>query len=267
MEHLEFDKIHLDIDGEFATITLNDPDNLNALSFDMVTGFCAAFNELGGKGRHIRMLFIRGEGRGFCAGLNLNDRQRAVKQGDPSFMIMNSHFFPMLRHLKEAPFPTVCAVNGPCAGIGVTLALMCDVAVAGRSAYFFLPFTKNLGSVGDAGISWILPRIIGWSRARQMILFGTKVGAQQALDWGMVYEVFDDDALRAKAEAIARELAEGATVAQTVLRRFIWEALENDYDRQLYRELELNGITHQSSDYKAALAARQQGRPVQFEGR
>ncbi|TWD05782.1 2-(1,2-epoxy-1,2-dihydrophenyl)acetyl-CoA isomerase [Sphingobium sp. AEW010] len=265
MEHLEFDRIMVDIDdGGFATLTLDDPDNLNSLSLPMVLGISEAIDAL--RSRHIRALLIRAEGRGFCGGLNLKQRADMVTKKRPAVSLMNSHFFPMLRHLKEAPFPTVCAVNGPAAGIGVTLALMCDVTIAARSAFFVLPFTKNLAALGDGGISWILPRIIGWARAKHMLLFGTRVTAETALQWGMLYDMFEDDELRAKSEAIARDLATGPTVALSGVRRFLWEGLENGYDRQLQAEVEMNNATHATFDYKEALAARGEKRKPQFKG-
>ena len=267
MEHLEFGKIHVDIDGEFATLTINDPDKLNALSWSMFMGINDAFHELQSKDRHIRALLIKGEGRAFCAGLNLGDRDE-LQAMKASSNVMDTHVIPLMRRFKDAPFPTICAVNGPCAGIGVTIALMCDVAIAGRSAYFYLPFVKGLGSVGDAGISWILPRIIGWARARHMLMFGNKVGAQDALDWGMLYDIAEDDELQAKTEAVARDLATRATVALATTRTFVWEGLENSYERQLQVEQVLNvGITHQTEDYKNAKIARVEGRKPDFRGR
>lgn len=264
MEKFEFDKIILTIDGEFATLTFNDPDHLNALSMAMVHGVSQAFHELSKPDHHIRALLIRSEGRGFCAGLNLKNSKN-VAEGPISRM--QTHFLPMLRHMKEASFPIVAAVNGPCAGIGVTLALMCDVVVANRSAYFTLPFVKNLAAMGDAGISWLLPRIIGWSRAKHMFLFGTKVGAEKALEWGMVYDVFDDEGFHEKAEAVARELASGPTVALAGIRKFIWEGLENNYDRHLFAEIEINATTHPTADYKEALTAFLERRPPDFQGK
>ena len=267
MKHLEFDKIHVDIDGEFATMTINDPDKLNALTWNMFMGINDAFHELQSGKHHIRALFLKGEGRAFCAGLNLGDRD-SLSAMKPSTNIMDTHVIPLMRRFKDAKFPTICAVNGPCAGIGVTIALMCDFAIAGKSAYFYLPFVKGLGSVGDAGISWILPRIIGWARARHMLMYGDKIDAQKALDWGILYDVAEDDELHAKTETLARDLATRATVAVATTRAFVWEGLENSYERQLQVEQVLNvGVTHQTEDYQNAKKARVEGRKPEWRGR
>lgn len=267
MEQLQFDKILVEISDGLATLTLGDPDNLNALSIPMLAGFSEALHVLRTRDTPVRALLIRAEGRGFCSGLNLKDRAKVVTVPRPAVTLVQTHIFPLLRHLREAPFPTVCAINGPCAGIGVTLALMCDVAVAGRSACFVLPFTRSLAALGDGGISWLLPRVIGWARARHMLMFGKKISAADALAWGMLFDVVEDDALAESARAMALELATGPTIALAGVRRFVWEGLENSYDRQLWAEVEMNNAAHRTADYQEALSARSERRPARFTGK
>jgi 2-(1,2-epoxy-1,2-dihydrophenyl)acetyl-CoA isomerase len=149
---------------------------------------------------------------------------------------------PIVRAMRDAPFPIVAGVNGPAVGISCTLSLMCDTVVAARSAYFLLPFVQGLASIGDIGITWLLPRLIGLSRARRMLLYSERVGAETAFDWGLVDAVHDDDRLAAEVRTIGKRFASGPTLALGGLRRALWDALDNSYERQLDEEIRLGRI-------------------------
>lgn len=263
METIDYDSLTLEIDGGLAKLTLNDPESLNAVSYPMAESIILALNELGRREPRTRALLVTGAGRGFCAGLNLKTSLRTEKE---TLTGMERVFAPLVHRFRDAPFPIVSAVNGPCAGIGVTLAIMADTVIAARSAYFLLPFVKHLAMAGDAGITWLLPRLIGWSRARRMLLLGEKVPAETALDWGLADAVCEDGEIMARAEAVARQLAEGPTQALAQLRRVLWEGLQNDYVRHLEVEVELNQPLIDSKDHREAVRSFLEKRKPQFTG-
>lgn len=264
METLTYDGVTLEIDGSVATMTLNDPGTLNALTMEMAESLIRAFDELGKPERNIRATLLTGAGRGFCAGLNIR-RARGTKNELP-ITNMERLFVPLMTRLREAPFPIVAAVNGPCAGIGVTIAIMSDTVVAARSAYLLLPFIENLALLGDAGITWILTRLIGWARARRMFLFGERVTAETALEWGLIDEVCDDDDIAARGRAIAEQLASGPTMAMAQMRKALWEGLQQDYDRHLKSEVDLNQPLYKTDDHKEALRAFRDKRKPNYTG-
>ncbi len=263
METIDYDSLRLEIDGGLAKLTLNDPESLNALSHSMAESIILALNELGRREPRTRALLVTGAGRGFCAGLNL---KTSLRSGKETLTGMERVFAPLVHRFRDAPFPIVSAVNGPCAGIGVTLAIMADTVIAARSAYFLLPFVKNLALLGDAGITWVLPRLIGWSRARRMFLFSEKVSAETALDWGLADAVCDDDEIATHAEAVARQLAEGPTQALAQMRKIMWQGLQNDYERHLEVEVEINRPLFGSKDHREAVRSFLEKREPQFTG-
>jgi 2-(1,2-epoxy-1,2-dihydrophenyl)acetyl-CoA isomerase len=264
METLSYDDLLLEIDGPLATITLNAPDSLNALSYPMAGSFIEALDHLSGAGGRTRALLITGAGRAFCAGLDLKSSRD--RDEDPRLTRMESTWSPLVHRLRDAPFPIVSAVNGPCAGIGVTIAIMADHVVAARSAYFMLPFIKNLALLGDAGITWILPRMIGWARARRMFLFSEKVSAETAVDWGLADVLCEDGEAARRGAEVARQLAAGPTRALAQLRKVLWEGWENDYERHLGHELERNRPLFESNDHREARRSFLEKRKPDFRG-
>ena len=162
-ETIIYEGLTLRFDAALATLTLNDPDRLNALSAAMALGVIEALTELSKPRRGVRALLIRGEGRGFCAGANLAAEARAVTRGQgkaPAINAVETAFHPMLRRLHALPVPVIAAVNGPCLGIGLGLALAADHIIASEAAYFQAPF-RNLASASDSGLTWLLPRLVG----------------------------------------------------------------------------------------------------------
>ena len=173
---------------------------------------------------------------------------------------------PTMLKLAKLDIPIITAVNGPAAGVGCSLALCSDFAIAGKSAYFLQAFV-NIGLVPDGGASWMLPRLIGKARATQMMLLGEKIGGEQAADWGLIYKCVDDADLLAEAKALATRLANGPTVALGLMRQNIIAALDADYASALLREAETQKIAGSSEDAREGAMSFLQKRKAEFKGK
>ena len=259
----DFKTIKLDIADQVATITLNVPERLNACSLDMADELFTALDLLG----DARAVIITGEGRAFCAGADLQARSdSAVTGGKASFMALNKSYNPLMLKLAKLDIPTITAVNGAAAGVGCSIALASDFAIAGKSGYFLQAFV-NIGLVPDGGASWMLPRLIGKARATEMMLLGEKVPGEKAAEWGLVYKCVEDDALMDEAKALAKRLAEGPTVALGVMRQNIAAALDSDYASALLREAEGQRMAGDSEDAREGAIAFLQKRKAEFKGK
>lgn len=244
-----------------ATLTLARPQSLNALSGAMVDEIRAAVESLTGSGA--RCLLLAAEGRGFSSGADLTAGDALPEDVGRS---LDDHFNPLIEALFALPMPVVAAVNGPAAGAGCSLALAADLVVAGRSAYFLQAFV-NIGLVPDAGATWLLPRLAGRARAMEMMMLGERVPAEQALDWGMIARVVEDEHLASEALALATRLAGGPTVAHGLIRRLAREADRLPLGDALAREREAQREAGRTVDFRAAVAAFLQKRQPRFEGK
>jgi 2-(1,2-epoxy-1,2-dihydrophenyl)acetyl-CoA isomerase len=244
-----------------ATITLARPQSLNALSGAMVDELRAAVDEAGGSGA--RCLLITGEGRGFSSGADLASGGGLP---DDAGAALEKHFNPLIAALFELPVPVVAAVNGPAAGAGCSLALAADIVVAARSAYFLQAFV-NIGLIPDAGATWILPRLAGRARAMEMMMLGERIPAEQALQWGLIARVVDDEHLPSESVALATRLAQGPTVALGLIRKLAREAQHLPLDQAVAAERVAQRKAGRTEDFKGAVMAFLQKRQPRFEGR
>jgi 2-(1,2-epoxy-1,2-dihydrophenyl)acetyl-CoA isomerase len=258
---MTYDTITLDISDRIATITLNKPERLNACSLDMADELLAALDALG----DARALVMTGAGRAFCSGADLAARGGGQTPGQGSYAALTQHYNPLMVKLARLPIPTVTAVNGPAAGVGCSIALASDFAIAGTSAYFLQAFV-NIGLVPDGGASWMLPRLVGKARATEMMMLGEKIPAEKAESWGLIYSCVGDDALQGEARALATRLANGPTVALGIMRQNIAAALEIDYTSALLREAEGQQIAGSSADAMEGAMAFLQKRKAEFKG-
>ena len=244
-----------------ATVTLNRPDNLNALNFAMLDDLKAAADSLVDRGA--RCLLLTGAGRGFSSGADL-----AGSGGFPDDVgaALEAHFNPLIETLLALPIPILAAVNGPCAGAGCSLALCADIVIAGRSAYFLQAFI-NIGLIPDAGATWLLPRLAGRARAMEMMMLGERIPAERALDWGLIARVVDDENLAAEAIALATRLAQGPTIAYGLLRRLARDAEQLSLKDALAAERLAQRDAGRTEDFKEGALAFLQKRPPSFDGR
>ena len=250
-------------DGDVLTITLNKPERLNAASLDMADEINAALDQLDG----VRAVLITGAGRAFCSGADLQARGDAsIAGGSAPYAALTQHYNPLMMKLARLPVPVVTAVNGPAAGIGCSLALAGDFAIASKSAYFLQAFV-NIGLVPDGGASWMLPRLIGKARATEMMLLGEKIGAEKAESWGLIHKCVEDTVLMDDALTLAKRLASGPTVALGIMRQNIAAALEADYASALVREAEGQRTAGASADAIEGGASFLQKRKAAFQGR
>jgi 2-(1,2-epoxy-1,2-dihydrophenyl)acetyl-CoA isomerase len=266
---LEFQRVRLRLDGPVATLTLDHPEVLNALSAEMLAGIGGALDAVDDPGHGVRCLLLTGEGRSFCTGANLQRRGQADDTTAPrnrAGATLETQFHPVLRRLRDLHCPIVSAVNGPAAGAGMSFALMGDLVYAARSAYFLQAF-RRIGLVPDCGATWLLPRLVGRARAIELSLLGERLAAQTALDWGLVNRVFDDAQLMPEALAVARGLAEGPTVALALTRRLYWESPGNSYEEQLDLECQLQRQAGATDDFGEGVRAFLEKRPARFTGR
>ena len=261
---MSYETITVDKDGPLTTITLNRPDRLNAMPPQMADEIGAAFYDLG----DARAVLITGAGKGFCSGADLSargDRTERENKGG-SHLALQNHYNPAISLVMRAPVPVICAVNGPAAGVGCSLALAADFTLAGKSAYFLQAFV-NIGLVPDGGSTWLLARAIGRARATRMMMLGEKIGAQQAEDWGLIYKAVEDDALMAEAKALAEKLANGPTLSLATMKRNISTAMDGTLPEILLAEAEGQRIAGASADAMEGGMAFLQKRKPEFKGK
>lgn len=257
---MTYEHITLQQERGIATLTLNRPAALNALTAAMVGEMIHALDGLR-DGQAARVLLITGAGRAFCSGADLSG-------GFPedAGAVLESHFNPFIERLMALPVPVVCAVNGPAAGAGCSVALAADIAIAARSAYFLQAFV-NIGLVPDMGSTWLLPRLAGRARAQAMMMLGERIAAEQAEQWGLVYKVVDDEALARESQALATKLANGPTRAYALTRQALRASLECSLTESLRIERYNQLVAGRTEDFAEGVAAFQARRPPAFKGR
>ena len=257
----DYQTITLDIAEQTAVLRLNRPDKKNALSTQMRAEITDAMEHAG---RDARVVVITGTGTAFCSGQDLSGN------GDLSAMdlerVLRDEYVPMLQAIGTCPVPTIAAVNGAAAGAGANLALACDVVIATQSAYFLQAFTR-IGLMPDAGGTYWLPRQMGAAKAMGAALFAEPISAQQADDWGMIWEAVPDDAFEDHWRKRAAHLAAGPSVAHATIKSAIRGSWDNDLDAQLEFEARLQGQCGASRDFKEGVLAFLEKRTPDFEGR
>ncbi|BAO92210.1 enoyl-CoA hydratase-related protein [Caballeronia cordobensis] len=247
-------------DAGVCTVTLNRPDVLNALNRPLVTALRDAF-ERASEDRAVRAVVVTGAGRGFCAGADV----RALNEGGDPVAALRDFFHPLVLALRNMPKPVIVAVNGAAAGAGMSLALAGDIVLAARSATFLQAFTK-IGLIPDAGSTYFLPRQAGEMRARALAILGEKIDASEAERMGLVWKVFDDDALTAESMKLAHHLASMPTTAYALTKAALNVSLDQDLAHQLELEASLQARAYRTDDAREALSAFTQRRTPAFKG-
>jgi 2-(1,2-epoxy-1,2-dihydrophenyl)acetyl-CoA isomerase len=237
---MELEHIRMERDGAIAVITLDNPGRRNALSRPMQLGLGTLLAQVRDTPA-IRAVLLTAAGEAFCAGADLAGNaippgDEHLTRGQSTRKVMQELSNPLIAGLRELPVPVVCAVPGVAAGAGVGIALACDVVVAARSAYFYLPFVPKLGIVPDLGTTWFMEKLAGRGRATALTLLGGRLPAEQAERWGLVWSCVEDARLRDDAMAIARQLAKLPAHAALETRRAYEAAGRNDLPAQLQYE-------------------------------
>ena len=262
---MQFKHVTLDIDGAVAILKLDHQEVMNAVSVDMLGGLGEALDEIEERRAEVRCLVITGAGRAFCTGANLQGRNNNVTKRGGAGATLETAFHPFLRRLRGLHCPIVTAVNGPAAGAGMSFALMGDLILCARSSYFLQAF-RRIGLVPDCGSTWILPRLIGKARAVELSLLGERLPAEKALEWGLVNRVFDDAVLMEETLKMAHDLANGPTLALSLIRKLYWDSTENSFEDQINLEVQSQRIAGGSSDFKEGVSAFLEKRPAKFTG-
>ncbi len=251
--------------GKVAVLRLNAPEVLNAVSSNMVSEMSHAVSVV--ERSDARCLLLTGEGRGFCAGANLQVRGEGgpVDGFTAEGTVLETHYHPLINKIRNLDIPMVSAVNGPAAGVGMSFAIMADIVVAARSAYFLQAFAR-IGLVPDGGATYYLPRMIGWSRALELSLLAERLPAEKAMEWGLVNRVVDDDQLMSEAMGLADRLAEGPR-SLGMIRRLYWESQNNSFTAQLQLEVEMQSAASATADNIEGVTAFLQKRDAEFTGK
>ena len=260
--------LQIEIDGEIGTLTLNRPDSLNAMSPEMIGELVEAFAWLADQAP-LRALIVTGSERAFSAGGDVNWFREGVESDEidlPSNVRRGAEVLHQaIIDLRRIPYPVIAAVNGPAAGAGFSLALACDIRIASEEAFFACAYGR-IGASPDGGMTYFLPRVIGPSKALELLLNDPNLTAQDALEAGLVSEVVPADALMDRAREKAAKLAAKAPHYVRMAKLLCRQSLENSLADHL--QLERHGIADSmgTEDLRAGVPAFFAGEEPEFTG-
>jgi 2-(1,2-epoxy-1,2-dihydrophenyl)acetyl-CoA isomerase len=263
---MDFETIQVEWREAVCVLTLNRPDKLNALTVQMAHEFSRAV--AAAVERDSRAIVLTGSGRAFCAGGDLQEMQNIASQAgrveaffDEPLRILNESILL----IRKTPLPFIAAVNGTAAGGGCNLALACDLVIAAESAKFNQAFIK-IGLVPDCGGTFILPRLVGWKKAAELMFTGDMITAPQALEMRMINAVIPDAELMSHALAMADRLAAAPTAAIGKIKTLLEASATNDYEAQLKLEQASQVEAGQTKDFSEGVSAFFEKRPPRFVG-
>ncbi len=263
-----FTTIETSTEHGVMTITLNRPDSLNAfneqMSIELGTALRAAARD-----EQIRCIVLTGAGRAFCSGQDLAEI-KAHYDADAEPLDFAAHlrkkFNPIVSRLRSIEKPVIASVNGAAAGAGASFALACDLRICARSSYFLMAFV-HVGLIPDSGATLTLLQHVGYARAAELCMLGEKLPADQALRWGLVNRVVDDEALAEETSKLAQRLASLPTRAIGLTKRALQHAWNVTLDDQLEYEAFLQDTAGKSADHREGVVAFLEKRKPQFEGK
>jgi 2-(1,2-epoxy-1,2-dihydrophenyl)acetyl-CoA isomerase len=239
--------------GGVATLTLNRPESMNALSVALKVALRDTLAEIAVDDT-VRAVVLTGTGRGFCVGQDLREHGDALASDEPALSTVITHYNPIALSLAQMPKPVIAAVNGTAAGAGAGLSFACDFRFASQSASFLLAFA-NVGLTLDTGVSWTLPRLIGSARATALALLAQPITAEAALEMGLVNAVVEPDHLMPAVHELATRLADGPTAAYAAIKQSIAYAGTATLEQSLQMEARLQEAMGDTADHRAATTA------------
>ena len=246
-----------------ATITLNRPDKLNAVTDEMVAALTEALARVRDDAQ-IRAVVLTGAGRAFAAGADMQELA-SNHTADGITELIIGRYKPLFLAITQLPKPVIAAIRGPAAGMAAALALACDLRVMSEDAYLVLSFT-NIGLMAAAGSTWLLTRLLGYSRAYELAAEGEKISAAQCLAWGLCNQVVPNDGLAGQAHARAIKLARRPTLALGLTKLAMHSAYANTFEQQFDLEGHWQQQTVAGHDHKEGVRAFFDKRPAKFIG-
>ena len=253
-------------EGGVALLTLNRPERLNAISVSMLSELSERLIACD-RDQGVRAIVLTGAGRGFCAGLDLQDAAAGTGigggGGPPPFLELRSAP-PVVLH--EIDKPTICALNGAAAGYGMDLALGCDIRIAGESGKLAFVATRR-GVLPESGGTWLLPKLVGWSKAAELFFTGRTLTAEQCVEQGLASRVVADALLLKEARALAAEIAGNAPLAVQAAKRMMRMGLSEPFDEHVYHVFLQLLPLFGTRDFREGLQSFLEKRPPRFEGR
>ncbi len=262
-------EILLEQEGHVAKVILNRPEKMNAISTRMLGQFSEVLVECD-RDPNVRVVMITGAGRGFCAGLDLQEAAQGKGIGGGSGAAAATSKFDLRNApptvLHNLDKPTVCALNGGAAGYGMDLALGCDIRIASDRAKLSAAFTKR-GVLPESGGTWLLPRILGWAKAAEVAFTGRTLLADECLELGLVNEVVPADELPEKAMALAQEIADNAPLAVQATKRMMRMSMDETFEANVHHVyLQLLPL-FRTEDFQEGVKSFLEKRKPEFKGR
>jgi 2-(1,2-epoxy-1,2-dihydrophenyl)acetyl-CoA isomerase len=259
---MSYQFIEFKIEESVAFISLNRPDVLNSFNRKMAVELQAVL-ALCSSDDGVRAVLLTGSGRAFSAGQDLAE---AMEPGASIAEIVKKQYNPLILQIRQMEKPVVCAVNGVAAGAGANLAFACDITIASRSASFIQSFSK-IGLIPDSGGTFFVPRLAGFQRAMGMMVLGDKINAETALQYGLIFQVSDDDKMMADARAMAVKLSSMPTAAIGLTKRALNKSLSSTLEEQLQTEAILQEEAGKTYDFKEGVQAFIEKRKAIFKGK
>jgi len=261
-----YETITFAVEDGVAQLTLNRPDKLNSVTALMLKEICEVL-DIAETDDTIRALLLTGEGRGFCAGQDLNERAVSAGGARPDLGVtVRDGYAPMISRLYNLPIPTIAAVNGTAAGAGANIALACDIVIAAESAKFIQVFS-NIGLIPDTGGTYILPRLVGLATAKALAMLALPVKGKEAVEMGMIWKAVPDSDLMVEAFELAATMAKRPTMGLALTKKAFQVSHQNSLQEQLALEGEMMRKAGFSEDYAEGVSAFLEKREPKYKGR
>jgi 2-(1,2-epoxy-1,2-dihydrophenyl)acetyl-CoA isomerase len=248
------DTVLLELDGAVATVALNRPDGMNALTVEAKVALREALESVAADER-VRAVVLTGTGRAFCVGQDLKEHADLLQSGHPApLSTVREHYNPVVTAIATMPKPVVAAVNGTAAGAGLGLAAACDFRIGTAGARYTTAFT-GVGLTADSGLSWTLPRLVGLGRATALLLLAEPFTSEQALEMGLLNAVVAVEQVLPAAQELAARIAAGPTAAYAAMKESLAFATTHGLVDALAKEDELQSRAGATEDHRAAVSA------------
>jgi 2-(1,2-epoxy-1,2-dihydrophenyl)acetyl-CoA isomerase len=259
------DTVLVDVSGAVATITLNRPEGMNALTVEAKEALLAAVGTVA-TDEAVRAVVLTGTGRAFCVGQDLREHAALLAAGDPApLATVNAHYNPLITLIATMPKPVIAAINGTAAGAGLGIACACDFRIGASGSRYTTAFT-GIGLTADSGLSWTLPRLVGRGRAAALLMLAEPFTAEQALEMGILNACVAPEQVLPAATELAQRLAAGPTAAYASVKQSVLYAADASLQDALVKEDELQTRAGATQDHANAVTSFLAKTPPVFTG-